>query len=53
LNRAGLVAWHGRRLLAAHNELSHRELLPFYLRRPEAERLAGAGKEGDSRAGNH
>jgi tRNA threonylcarbamoyladenosine biosynthesis protein TsaB len=44
LNRAGLVAWHGRRLLAAHAELSYRELQPFYLRRPEAERLAETEK---------
>ncbi len=55
LNRAGMVAWRGRRLLAAHPELSYRELQPFYLRRPEAERLAEAEnkKEENSCADNH
>lgn len=53
LNRAGLVAWRGRQLLAAHAEPSYRELQPFYLRRPEAERLAEAEKEENACAGNH
>lgn len=46
VNRAGLVAWRGRQLLQACPGLSHRELLPLYLRRPEAERLAEAKKGG-------
>lgn len=52
-NRAGLVAWRGHRLLAAHRGLSYRELLPIYLRRPEAERLAEATKGGAFIAGDH
>jgi tRNA threonylcarbamoyladenosine biosynthesis protein TsaB len=38
LCRAGLVALCGRRRLKANPELSYRELVPLYLRRPEAER---------------
>lgn len=52
-NRAGLVAWRGRRLLAARRGLSYRELLPFYLRRPEAERLAEIKRGGVFIAGDH
>lgn len=39
LCRAALVALRGRRLLQANPEASYLELLPVYLRRPEAERL--------------
>jgi tRNA threonylcarbamoyladenosine biosynthesis protein TsaB len=39
--RASLVALAGRRLLQANPDASYREVLPIYLRLPEAERLAG------------
>ncbi len=52
-NRAGLVAWRGRMLLKANPALSYRELMPLYLRRPEAERRAGKEKGGDAFGGNH
>lgn len=45
--RAALVALAGRRLLKADPGADYRRLLPFYLRRPEAERLA-AEKRGGS-----
>jgi tRNA threonylcarbamoyladenosine biosynthesis protein TsaB len=38
--RASLVALAGRRLLALNPTASYREVLPIYLRQPEAERLA-------------
>lgn len=38
--RASLVALRGRKLLLANPQASYKELLPRYLRRPEAERLA-------------
>ena len=38
--RASLVALVGQRLLAANPKASYNELLPIYLRRPEAERMA-------------
>jgi tRNA threonylcarbamoyladenosine biosynthesis protein TsaB len=38
LCRAGLVALCGLRRLQKHPDLSYRELVPLYLRRPEAER---------------
>lgn len=44
--RASLVALAGQRLLAANPRASYHELLPSYLRVPEAERLA-AEREGD------
>ena len=40
LCRAAMVALRGRALLAANPEASYLELLPSYLRRPEAERKA-------------
>jgi len=40
LCRASLVALVGQRLLAANPKASYNELLPIYLRRPEAERMA-------------
>ncbi len=40
LCRASLVALVGQRLLAANPKASYNELLPIYLRRPEAERIA-------------
>lgn len=43
--RAALVALCGRRLLRANPQASYQELLPRYLRRPEAERLK-LSKEG-------
>ncbi len=46
LCRAALVAICGRRLLAANPQADYRELLPYYLRRPEAERLAAERKKG-------
>jgi len=45
LCRAALVALRGQALLKANPQASYLELLPSYLRRPEAERLA-AEKEG-------
>ncbi|MFO7951357.1 MAG: tRNA (adenosine(37)-N6)-threonylcarbamoyltransferase complex dimerization subunit type 1 TsaB [Bacillota bacterium] len=45
LCRAALVALRGRALLEKNPQASYLELLPSYLRRPEAERLA-AEKEG-------
>jgi len=47
LCRASLVALCGRRLLEKNPQASYEELLPFYLRRPEAERMA-AKKQGGS-----
>lgn len=44
--RAALVALCGQRLLAANPRASYRELLPSYLRSPEAERLADRGQGG-------
>ena len=38
INRAALVAMRGRLHLEKHPEPGYRELLPLYLRRPEAER---------------
>ena len=38
--RASLVALRGRKLLLANPQANYKELLPRYLRRPEAERLA-------------
>jgi tRNA threonylcarbamoyladenosine biosynthesis protein TsaB len=40
LCRASSVALVGQRLLAANPKASYNELLPIYLRRPEAERMA-------------
>jgi tRNA threonylcarbamoyladenosine biosynthesis protein TsaB len=40
LCRASSVALVGQRLLAANPQASYNELLPIYLRRPEAERMA-------------
>ena len=45
--RAALVALCGRRLLQANPGASYLDLLPNYLRRPEAERLAAEKKERD------
>ncbi len=45
LCRASLVALNGRRLLREKPGASYTELLPRYLRRPEAERLAAQKKE--------
>jgi len=44
LCRAALVALSGRALLAANPKASYLELLPSYLRRPEAERKAAEKK---------
>ncbi len=49
LCRAALVALRGRRLLEASPRSSYLELLPRYLRRPEAERLAAEKKGGSDR----
>jgi len=38
--RASLVALSGLRLLKSNSDASYREVLPIYLRQPEAERLA-------------
>jgi len=46
LCRAALVALRGQRLLQANPRSSYPELLPRYLRRPEAERLA-AERQGE------
>ena len=40
LCRAGLVAYRARQILRERPNASYLELLPYYLRRPEAERLA-------------
>ena len=44
--RAALVAFRGRRLLKNSSQSSYLELLPDYLRRPEAERKNPPGKGG-------
>ena len=53
LCRAGLVALCGRRLLKGRPEPTYEELLPMYLRRPEAERRLEQLERGAQRAGNH
>jgi len=52
-NRAGLTAWAGRRKLALNRNPLYSDLVPVYLRRPEAERLAEARKEAGSVGDNH
>jgi tRNA threonylcarbamoyladenosine biosynthesis protein TsaB len=47
LCRASLVALVGQRLLAANPTAAYNELLPIYLRRPEAERMAAKSKGDD------
>lgn len=51
LCRATLVALRGKSLLVANPQSSYRELLPRYLRRPQAERLAQEKEEGKERFG--
>ncbi len=48
LCRAGLVALCGSRLLQSNPDASYLELLPRYLRRPEAERLADERQGGSN-----
>jgi tRNA threonylcarbamoyladenosine biosynthesis protein TsaB len=48
LCRAALVALAGERLLKANPQASYLDLMPIYLRRPEAERLADERSSGEA-----